>query len=373
MAQPLDFLSKEEVALLKRTMLSKFPEDEQETFIRICQRTRLDPFTKQVYATRRYNKVKDDSGDTKKVPTLVAVTGIMGLTAVADRTHDYDGCEIFWAGKDGEWKSEWLADEVPEAAKCIVYHKHRNHPEVGIARWGSYAGQNYNYQKKEWELSDFWAKMPDYMLAKCAKAQAIRGAFPDPTSNVFIREELDSDITDAETETSAISVDEQKIIDNRRKEAEVIKQFPHVVSSPPVDGPSPEQMAEPADVHKAPAKPKEAPTPETKAPEPKADDIKTEPSSPMTDIAVGGMATDLSNELPQPGAPPWRDRVIVSVSNARFHGRRVGELNQRERDVIENQWLPKIRDGWEVATDDQRADALAFESAIAYHKMEGVK
>src|SRR6267142_410785 len=323
MSQPLDFLSKEEVALLKRTMLSKFPEDEQETFIRICQRTRLDPFTRQIYATRRYNKVKDDSGDTKKVPTLVAVTGIMGLTAVADRTHDYDGCEIFWSAKDGEWKSEWLADEVPEAAKCIVYHKHRTHPEVGIARWGSYAGQNYNYQKKEWELSDFWAKMPDYMLAKCAKAQAIRGAFPDPTSNVFIREELDSDITDAETETSAISVDEQKIIDNRQREAEVIKQFPHVVSSPPVDGPSPEQMAEPADVHKAPAKPKEAPTPETKAPEPKADDIKTEPSSPMTDIAVGGMATDLSNELPQPGAPPWRDRVIVSVSNARFHGRRV--------------------------------------------------
>src|SRR6267142_2722850 len=121
MAQPLlDFLSKEEVALLKRTMLSKFPEDEAETFIRICQRTRLDPFTKQVYATRRYNKVKDDSGDTKKVPTLVAVTGIMGLTAVADRTHDYDGCEIFWSSKDGEWKSEWLADEVPEAAKCIV-------------------------------------------------------------------------------------------------------------------------------------------------------------------------------------------------------------------------------------------------------------
>lgn len=98
----------------------------------------------------------------------------------------------------------------------------------------------------------------------------------------------------------------------------------------------------------------------------------------MTDIKVAA-GPSLQGPIPQeasdvpPPAPPWRDRVIVSVSNARFHNRKVGELNQRERDVIENQWLPKIREGWEVATDDQRADALAFESAIAYHKMEGVK
>ena len=369
-----DFLSKEEVALLKRTMLSKYPDDEQETFIRICQRTRLDPFTKQVYATRRYQKVRDENNEWKKVPTLVPVTGIMGLTAVAERTHCYDGCEIAWSGKDGEWKAEWLAQENPEAARCIVYHKHRAHPEVGIARWGSYVGQQWNQEKKQWEITDFWDRMGDYMLAKCAKAQALRGAFPDQLSNIYIREELDSNITDIESETETIPTDEQKIIDNRRREAEVIKQFPNVVSTLQPGGPTPEQMAEPADVHKLPVQP---------ATPPKKKETITVPASAMPqvppppaapppapekpdDIDLSSPSTDIKDE---DAPPPWREHVIMGVAHVKFHRRKVGDLNAAELAIIENQWLPAVREAWEDATDAQRADARAFESAIAYSKM----
>jgi len=63
-ATSLPFLSEEEIALLKRTVLSKFPEDEQMTFIRICERTKLDPFSKQIHATKRYTKVTDSKGET---------------------------------------------------------------------------------------------------------------------------------------------------------------------------------------------------------------------------------------------------------------------------------------------------------------------
>jgi phage recombination protein Bet len=379
-----DFLSKEEVALLKRSMLSKYPDDEQETFIRICQRTRLDPFTKQLYATRRYQKVRDENGEYKKVPTLVPVTGIMGLTAVAERTHAYDGCEIAWSAKDGEWKAEWLRDEAPEAARCVVYHKHRSHPEVGIARWNSYVGQQWNQDKKQWEITDFWDRMGDYMLAKCAKAQALRGAFPDQLSNIYIREELDSNVTDIDTETETIPTDEQKIIENRRREAELIKQFPHVVSSPPTDL-TPAEMAEPADVHKLPEQPASPPkktkavqpppepapaaatsappappppmpsTPVTEPEEPKPDEDNIDLSSPSTDI--------------KDAPPPWKEHVILGVAHVKFHKRKVGDLNAAELQIIENQWLPAIREQWDDATDAQREDARAFESAIAYSKM----
>src|SRR5260221_2081915 len=344
-----DFLSKDEVALLKRSLLSKYPDDEQETFIRICQRTRLDPFTKQIYATRRYQKVRDEHGDTKKVPTLVPVTGIMGLTAVAERTHSYDGCEIAWSGKDGEWKAEWLKDENPEAARCIVYHKHRAHPEVGIARWGSYVGQQWNQDKKQWEITDFWARMGDYMLAKCAKAQALRGAFPDPLSNIYIREELDSNITDIETETETIPSEEQKILDNRRREAEVIKQFPHVVSSPSATSPTAAEIAEPADVHKLPEQPvtppkksKAAEEPAVAPPAPPVPPPEPSVEPKPDDIDLSSPSTDIKGDMP----PSWKEHVILGVSHVKFHKRKVGDLNEAELAIIENQWIPQARSTW---------------------------
>jgi phage recombination protein Bet len=357
-----EFLSAEECSLLKRTLLKGFSEDEQESFVRICQRTRLDPFTKQIYATRRYSKVKDENGETRKVPTLVVVTSIQGLCVVAERTGHYDGCEIFWSGKEADWRGEWLADEVPEAAKCIVYHKRHSHPEIGIARWNSYAGQVYNYQTKKWELGDFWAKMPDYMIAKCSKAQALRGAFPDQLSGIYIREELESDISEAEHETVAIPADEQKIADNRKKEEEIMASGKfQVVEQKPETGPlpTPEQMAEPIEAHKIPPKPEVAPQPPPPAVAP-----SPEPATEIRDVAKSEVPGDGE------GPPPWREHLISGITHVKFHKRKIGDLNQAELQVIENQWLPAIREQWDDATDAQRADARAFENAIAYHKMQ---
>ena len=148
---PDEFLSPEHIAVLRRTTLAGFNDDEQESFIALCQRNSLDPFSKQIYATRRY--VKDRSGN--KVPTLVPVVSLLGLTANAIRTGQYDGCTIQWAGKDGVWRDEWLEEEFPVAAKCVVYHKGRTHPEVGIATWAGYCGQSYNNATKRWEVSEF--------------------------------------------------------------------------------------------------------------------------------------------------------------------------------------------------------------------------
>src|ERR1700759_5725867 len=149
------FLSEKDIDVLKRTLLAGYTEDEQESFIRLCQRTLLDPFSKQIYATRRW--VKDRSGN--KTATLVPVTSVIGLTAIAARSGHYDGCEIYWAGGDGVWKEEWLQEGFPVAAKCIVYHKQRTHPEVGIAHWAGYCGQSYNQATKRWEVSEFWERL----------------------------------------------------------------------------------------------------------------------------------------------------------------------------------------------------------------------
>jgi phage recombination protein Bet len=362
-----DFLSKEEVELLKRTMLAKFPEDEAESFIRVCQRTKLDPFTKQIYATRRYQKVRDENGNTKKVPTLVIVTGIMGLTAVATRTGDYNGCEIAWAGPPEEgtgevkWLTEWLFENAPAAARAIVHHRHRAHPEIGIARWHAYVGQSWNQEKKQWEVSEFWSKMDDYMLGKCAKAAALRGAFPDQLSNIYIREELDSNITDAETDTETLGLDEEKIRRNREREAELAKAPlpPNMTTLQPEKPlPTPEEAAQPATVHELPPKPVEPPKPQTV--EPQKAEKRMGPSPDDNELDMSPPAA--------PPEPPWRDHVILGVTHVKYHKRKISELNQAELQVIENQWLPKVREGWDEANDLQRADYAMFEAAIAFHK-----
>lgn len=341
---PPPFLSEEEIKLLKRTVLAKFPEDEQETFIRTCQRTKLDPFTKQIHPTRRYQKVTDANGNTKKIPTLVTVTGIMGLTAVAERTGHYNGCEIKWAGPDGIWREEWLATEPPEAARCVVHHKQRQHPEVGIARWKSYVGTVYDYDSKTWVVSEFWEKMDDYMLAKCAKAQALRGAFPDPLSNVYIREELESHLTDSEADLDLADTQLRTKIEEASKEAAKVPPKQQVVTEPVAPPPQPKPATPPP-----PEPPKEAP-----------------PATNVQPIDFGpGAELDGATEE----QPPWKEHVLLGLRHAKFHRRKIGELQHAELQILEQQWIPAIREKWDEANEYQKADVAALEAAVAFHKM----
>lgn len=362
-----EFLSPDDIAVLKRTLLQGYTEDEQESFIRLCQRTLLDPFSKQIYATRRWVK-KGDS----KVPTLVPVTSVIGLTAIAARTGEYDGCTIQWAGKDGIWKDEWLDEEFPSAAKCVVFHKGRSHPEVGIANWAGYCGQSYNNATKRWEVSEFWERLGAFMLGKCSKAQALRGAFPDQCSNLYISEELQGGISEVDQHD-----DEAKIEANRKKEEELLKKAKaegvRVVENkaktkptpaeaaapapepPPITGnvPGPAVTAQPA---QAPAVPQEPP-----------DDLDMSPSQPPQP-PVSAEAEPAGP--PAESAKPWADHVIQGLKNPKFLNRKVGDLSPVELQAIESQWLPKVRAVWEQVNSLQRSDAEAFEAAIAYSKME---
>jgi len=365
---PTDFLNKEEISLLKKTLLAKFSEEEQDSFIRMVLRTRLDPWSKQIYATRRYTKVTDENGQTKKVPTLVPVTSIMGLTAIADRTGHYKGCVVTWSGPDGVWKEEWLSEENPAAAKAVVYHSQRTYPEVGIARWMSYAGQTYNYQTKTWDVSDFWTRMPDFMLAKCARAQALRAAFPDQLSNVYIREELDSNITDSDLDTEEISKEEAQVERAQAREDKAKAAGVKFVETTGGTRPTPTEATEEAfESDKVPKRPpaKKAEVAQAPAQAEPPDDLDMTPEhkpepKPEPESPVG--------PEPEP-AVPWKTHVIRGVKHKNYHGRKVGELTPQELRVIETQWLPQVQQGWNDANDEQRADAKAFESAIAFHKM----
>ena len=157
----------EQTQLISTTIAPGCSNDELRLFAYACQRTGLDPFSKQIYAIKRAGKM-----------TIQA--GIDGLRSIAERTGQLDGSITEWCGSDGVWVDVWLDSKPPAAAKTILHRKGASHPFVGVARFADYnAGQG------------LWSKMPAAMIAKCSEALALRKAFPADLSGVYSTDEMD--------------------------------------------------------------------------------------------------------------------------------------------------------------------------------------
>lgn len=176
--------SDEEKGVIKSVIAPGCTDSELRLFAYHCQRTDLDPFSKQIYAIKRGGK-------------LTIQTSIDGLRSIAERTGQLSGSQRFWCGPDGDWKDVWLSTKPPSAAKCIVFRKGCDHPFIGIALFCDYnAGMG------------LWNKMPSTMLGKCAEAQALRAGFP-ACSGIYTTEEMDQadvkpiDVTSAPTNAIA--------------------------------------------------------------------------------------------------------------------------------------------------------------------------
>jgi phage recombination protein Bet len=157
----------EQTQLISTTIAPGCSGDELRLFAYACQRTGLDPFSKQIYAIKRGGKM-----------TIQA--GIDGLRSIAERTGQLDGSETLWCGDDGVWTDVWLGSKPPAAAKTTIWRKGASHAFTGVARFQDYnAGQG------------LWTKMGATMIAKCSEALALRKAFPADLSGVYSSDEME--------------------------------------------------------------------------------------------------------------------------------------------------------------------------------------
>lgn len=177
--------TREQVELIKRTVAKKATDDELKLFMLIAYKAGLDPFTRQVHFVKRKTKI---NGVYVEVGTTQ--TGIDGYLAIAERSKKLAGIE------DAVYDTE--SAKRPNKATVTVYRMVDNVrvPFTASARWVEYVPAS--------PMDFMWNKMPYLMLGKVALALALRKAFPNDLSGLYVNEEMEKTgdvVVDAEDVT----------------------------------------------------------------------------------------------------------------------------------------------------------------------------
>lgn len=178
-------LSAGDVQMLAEAGLLPAVERDRVHFLAMCERSGCDPLRRQIYWRYRRDHLR------KKTVFSVELK-IDGLRAIAQRSGEFEAAVgPRWSADGEKWLKGWPGAAPPPLARFKVKRRGREGYAEATTNWESYRVMHLMEDTGEEVLDDFWRKMPDLMLAKCAEAGAFRRAFPELLSGLYIEEELD--------------------------------------------------------------------------------------------------------------------------------------------------------------------------------------
>jgi phage recombination protein Bet len=154
----------EQRQMIRDTYANGASDEEFAVLMETARQWGLDPFKKQIYFVKRFDRQKNRDVWSVQV-------AIDGMRARAERTGLYDGQD----------EPEFVEDDRGNILLCKVrvYRKGWSRPAVGVAYFREYV-QN----------SPFWTGKPHIMIAKCAEALGLRKAFPEELAGGYTPEEM---------------------------------------------------------------------------------------------------------------------------------------------------------------------------------------
>ena len=181
-------LKPEEVVILKNAVCKGATDKELEFCLAVARRYQLDPFRKQIWFVPRRDRQAEQTDGQQGGKVWVPVVSIDGLCHIAGRDHkDYGSFSeaeygpMITISYSRNGKGATTKMQVPEWVRIEAFKKGDTRATVGKVWWEEiYPNVDY---------SPLVRQMPRLMLAKCAKAQAIRLAYP-ATGGLYIEEEM---------------------------------------------------------------------------------------------------------------------------------------------------------------------------------------
>ncbi len=183
---------------------SKVTEQEFVLFGSLCKSRKLDPFTREAYLIKM-----------GEYPAQIVV-GKDVYFKRAEKNPDYDGIEsgVIVENAKGEITELdgcfYSANQKLVGAWAKVYRKSISHPKVAKIRFEEYCKLN-----KDGKPMSIWADKPAVMIEKCAKVFALREAFPNEFSGMYIEEEFNDGTAPA---TNPQPIERNGVIDADFKE-----------------------------------------------------------------------------------------------------------------------------------------------------------
>lgn len=165
--------SRDDMDLLRETICKGCTPQDFKLFMMVCQRTKLDPFAKQIYAVPRWDSKLNRN-------SMTIQTSIDGFRLVAERTGRYA------PGRATEYQFE-----QGKLVSATSFTK----KQTADGTWHevSYTAffEEYCQKTKDGRPTKFWNDMPRVMLAKVAEAACLRKCFPMELSQIYTREEME--------------------------------------------------------------------------------------------------------------------------------------------------------------------------------------